>query len=111
MHSLHKKTELACYQFGWSATLTILVGYEQLIKLNPLTFWYLRLIACSFNAISLYQKQLKDLDKEKLVHELGDVLWYLSQIAEWADIPFNEVAQENIETLNKRYPNGFNPAN
>ena len=51
------------------------------------------------------------LDKEKLVHELGDVLWYLSQIAEWADIPFDEVAQENIETLNKRYPNGFNPAN
>ena len=25
--------------------------------------------------------------------------------------PFDEVAQENIETLNKRYPNGFNPAN
>ena len=23
----------------------------------------------------------------------------------------DEVAQENIETLNKRYPNGFNPAN
>lgn len=61
--------------------------------------------------VKAYTFKGKDLDKEKLVHELGDVLWYLSQIAEWADIPFNEVAQENIETLNKRYPNGFNPAN
>ena len=61
--------------------------------------------------VKAYTFKRKDLDKEKLVHELGDVLWYLSQIAEWADIPFNEVAQENIETLNKRYPNGFNPAN
>ena len=61
--------------------------------------------------VKAYTFKWKDLDKEKLVHELGDVLWYLSQIAEWADIPFNEVAQENIETLNKRYPNGFNPAN
>ena len=61
--------------------------------------------------VKAYTFKGKDLDKEKLVHELGDVLWYLSQIAEWADIPFYEVAQENIETLNKRYPNGFNPAN
>ena len=61
--------------------------------------------------VKSYTFKGKDLDKEKLVHELGDVLWYLSQIAEWADIPFDEVAQENIETLNKRYPNGFNPAN
>src|SRR5699024_11815682 len=61
--------------------------------------------------VKAYTFKGKDLDKEKLVHELGDVLWYLSQIAEWADIPFDEVAQENIETLNKRYPNGFNPTN
>lgn len=48
------------------------------------------------------------LDKDQLTHELGDVLWYLSQIAEWADIPFDQVAKDNIETLNRRYPNGFN---
>ena len=49
----------------------------------------------------------RKLDKKQLTHEMGDVLWYLSQIAEWAGIPFDEVAKENIETLNKRYPNGF----
>ncbi|WP_057896683.1 nucleoside triphosphate pyrophosphohydrolase family protein [Liquorilactobacillus oeni] len=47
------------------------------------------------------------LNREEMVHEMGDVLWYLSQIAAWADIPFDQVAQDNIETLNKRYPHGF----
>lgn len=51
----------------------------------------------------------KKLDKEKMIHEMGDVLWYLSQIAQWADIPFDEVAKNNIETLNKRYPHGYSP--
>ena len=37
---------------------------------------------------------------------MGDVLWYLSQVAEWADIPFEEVAQQNIVKLNDKYPNG-----
>lgn len=49
----------------------------------------------------------KDLDKEKMIDELEDVLWYLSQIAQWADVDFDDVAKANIETLNKRYPNGF----
>ncbi|WP_334116854.1 nucleoside triphosphate pyrophosphohydrolase family protein [Ligilactobacillus sp.] len=49
----------------------------------------------------------KDLDKEKMIDELGDVLWYLSQIAQWAGVDFDDVAKSNIETLNKRYPNGF----
>lgn len=48
-----------------------------------------------------------DLDKKELTKELGDVLWYLSQIAEWADIPFEEAAIQNIEKLKKRYPDGF----
>ncbi|CAH0416363.1 nucleoside triphosphate pyrophosphohydrolase family protein [Periweissella fabaria] len=44
------------------------------------------------------------LDKEALTHEIGDALWYLSQIAEWADIDFEAAAQENLASLNKRYP-------
>lgn len=47
------------------------------------------------------------LDKNALTKEMGDVLWYLSQIAQWADIPFDEIAVQNIEKLKKRYPNGF----
>lgn len=44
------------------------------------------------------------LDKEALTHEIGDALWYLSQIAEWADIDFEAAAQENLAALNRRYP-------
>ena len=57
--------------------------------------------------IKNYTFKGKDLDRQELVREMGDVLWYLSQIAQWADVPFDEVAQTNIETLNKRYPHGY----
>ena len=52
-----------------------------------------------------YTFQGQDLDQEQLKAELGDVLWYLSQIALWADIPFEEVAKANLQTLAKKYPN------
>ena len=51
-----------------------------------------------------YTFQGSDLDKDQLVKELGDVLWYLSQVAQWADIPLEDVAQDNIERLTARYP-------
>ncbi len=51
------------------------------------------------------------LDKKALVKEMGDVMWYLSQVAEWADIPFDDVAKDNIERLNARYPDGFKQSN
>lgn len=47
----------------------------------------------------------ESLNKEQLTKQMGDVLWYLSQVAEWADIPFDEVAQQNIAKLNQKYPN------
>jgi len=45
------------------------------------------------------------LNKDQLTKQMGDVLWYLSQVAEWADIPFDEVAKQNIAKLNQKYPN------
>ncbi|GAA2983971.1 nucleoside triphosphate pyrophosphohydrolase family protein [Lentilactobacillus parakefiri] len=64
--------------------------------------------------IRKYTFQSKKLDHDELVKELGDVLWYLSQISEWADIPFDEVATDNIKRLEKRYPaqsDGVNQVN
>lgn len=54
--------------------------------------------------IRKYTFQGTDLNREQLTKELGDVLWYLSQVAEWADIPLDDVAKDNIERLNLRYP-------
>ena len=59
------------------------------------------------NLVKNYTFRGADLDKKKLTKEMGDVLWYLSQIASWADIPFDEIAEENIKTLAKLYPDNF----
>jgi NTP pyrophosphatase (non-canonical NTP hydrolase) len=59
------------------------------------------------NLVKNYTFRGADLDKEQLTKEMGDVLWYLSQVAQWAGIPFEEVAQKNIKDLAKRYPHSF----
>lgn len=59
------------------------------------------------NLVKNYTFRGADLDKEQLTKEMGDVLWYLSQVAQWADIPFEEVARKNIKDLAKRYPHSF----
>ena len=47
------------------------------------------------------------LDKDKLVKELGDVLWYVSQLAADIGVTLDEVAQKNVDKLKARYPEGF----
>ena len=61
-------------------------------------------------AIDLVKKHLAqghELDREKLIKELGDVAWYLAEAATALDVPLEEVLQANIEKLKKRYPEGF----
>jgi len=47
------------------------------------------------------------LDKDKLTEELGDLLWYLSDIATLHEIDLQAVARRNIKKLKIRYPEGF----
>ena len=47
--------------------------------------------------------------KEKLIDELGDVLWYVSEAATALGIWMDKIAEHNIEKLKKRYPEGFDP--
>lgn len=44
--------------------------------------------------------------REELKKELGDVLWYLAQIAMKFDIPLNDVAERNIEKTHGRMERG-----
>ena len=48
-----------------------------------------------------------DLDKDKLVNELGDVLWYVAGLADMVGVSLSEVARRNIDKLKARYPEGF----
>lgn len=48
------------------------------------------------------------LDMDEVIKELGDVMWYVSAIANEMGISLDEVAERNVAKLMKRYPNGFN---
>lgn len=47
------------------------------------------------------------LDRDKVLEELGDVLWYLAMMATLLDVDLATVAQANIDKLMRRYPDGF----
>ena len=48
-----------------------------------------------------------ELDRDKLIRELGDVAWYLAETAFALDVPLEEVLEGNIRKLKARYPDGF----
>ena len=47
-----------------------------------------------------------DESKLSLKKELGDVLWYLSNLCDELDFSLNDVAEENLEKLNLRLSKG-----
>lgn len=64
----------------------------------------------SGEAIDIVKKHLAqghELDREKLIKELGDVAWYIAETATALDIELEEVLTRNIEKLKERYPEGF----
>ncbi len=48
-----------------------------------------------------------ELDVNKLIKELGDVLWYIAVLSNKVGVSLQEVAQANIDKLAARYPGGF----
>ena len=48
-----------------------------------------------------------DLSVQKLTEELGDVMWYLTNIASFFNLSMNDILDENIKKLEERYPEGF----
>ena len=49
----------------------------------------------------------KALDRDSLIEECGDVLWYMAVMLDTLGSSFGEVMQSNVTKLNKRYPSGF----
>ncbi len=50
--------------------------------------------------------QISEADRHALKHELGDVLWYLTQICTELDLTLAEVASANVEKLFSRLERG-----
>jgi NTP pyrophosphatase (non-canonical NTP hydrolase) len=46
---------------------------------------------------------ISDEDKDLVVKELGDTLWYIAAISRYLDVPLSEVADGNINKLESRY--------
>jgi NTP pyrophosphatase (non-canonical NTP hydrolase) len=53
--------------------------------------------------------QAQPFDRDKLRNEMGDVLWYLTNLATSVGMTLQEVAEANAAKLRKRYPDGFVP--
>lgn len=51
----------------------------------------------------------KDLDKDHLKKELGDVMWYVAMLCESFGFDLDEILQMNVDKLKARYPEGFDP--
>lgn len=57
---------------------------------------------------TVYLKNIKNFNevKEKLIKELGDVLWYIAAVCEELGIEMNLVANANLEKLRDRADRG-----
>ncbi len=64
----------------------------------------------SGEVIDLVKKHLSHghpLNKERIIEELGDVAWYIAEIATVLGVELEDVLAGNIEKLKRRYPDGF----
>ncbi len=51
-------------------------------------------------------KPWNDANREHLIIELGDVMWYVAQATQALGISFDDVIATNVKKLEKRYPGG-----
>lgn len=45
-------------------------------------------------------------DKEEIIKELGDVLWYMQALADILEVPLSEIAEKNLEKIHSRKVRG-----
>lgn len=60
---------------------------------------------------SIYQKQYQGhpINYDSLLSEAGDSLWMLAEFCDALGVSLDSVAEQNIDKLRKRFPNGFDP--
>lgn len=58
---------------------------------------------------AIYQKvfQGHDMNYMKVIDEMGDLMWFMAELADAIGASLDDVADHNIAKLKKRYPQGF----
>ena len=56
-----------------------------------------------------YQKTYQGhaLDVDKVIDEMGDLMWFISELADVLRVSLDNIAEHNVAKLRKRYPDGF----
>ena len=49
-----------------------------------------------------------ELNRERIIDELGDIAWYIAEMATALGVTLEDVLTHNIDKLKSRYPDGFN---
>lgn len=60
---------------------------------------------------AIYQKQYQghDINYHHLLDEASDLLWFIAEFCDVMGVSMDSVAEQNIDKLRKRFPNGFDP--
>jgi len=96
---------VAEYQMQAMRTLNPALNRDQML-LNGL----MGLCGEAGEAIEILKKHRfhgRELDREALIKELGDIAWYLAETASALEVPLEEILSANIRKLQLRYPEGF----
>ena len=56
--------------------------------------------------ISFQGKPYNEANREHMIVELGDVMWYIAQGCIALGVDFNEILERNVSKLTSRYPEG-----
>lgn len=57
--------------------------------------------------IKKWKYQGHKLDHKKIAEELGDILWYIAEMADGLEVDLEAIAEFNVHKLRQRYPKGF----
>ena len=100
--------DLNTYQREAQATDRVPSGKSTEDTGNNLVVPLLGLAGETGELLSEYKKHLRDgashlLFKERVSEELGDLLWYIANVAEKFDLKLNDIAQQNLEKASGRW--------
>ena len=58
---------------------------------------------------AIFQKRYQGhvISRERVLDELGDLLWFVAELCDVENAFMSDVARANIEKLRQRYPEGF----